>query len=212
MFLFRVDSSLEPIFKAKEIIRPNGNYSKFLEGIEENSTSKRNVENALRQSYSFPNVDRQSSLFLFHELKDAFAFSSKIHKGNARIYSVTPTGQLSRRDMNILDVLNYAINKYEWNKCACGQQCIDDVCDSYWKDMQTFAPCLEYTVDSATVISQVSDENTCLKFHNEYSNTQLSSFRSVERCSVYVKTLSEVMTNNAEQALKLYEQIRNSKE
>lgn len=213
MFLFRVSPSLEPVFNTNDIIKPNGGYSKFLGGTAEDSTAKQKVENALRQCYSFPEVNRCSSLFLFHELKDAFVFSSKIHKGNARIYAVKPAGRLSRRDMNILDVLNYAINRYEWGKCACRQQCVNDICDSYWKNLYTFAPCLEYMVDSATVISLVSDQNTCLKFHSQYSTTHLKSFMSVERCPTYVKTLSEVMTDGAEDAgLKLFEQFKAKQE
>lgn len=212
MFLYRVEPSSKPTFEEGHEITPTRNYSEYLKQGEREAGFKRNIENTLTGSYSCPGIDRQSLLFLFHELKDAFAFSSKIHKGRARIYTVQPNGtSLDRRDMNVLDVLNKAINQYEWNKCACGHQCINDICDIYWKNHHTFSPCLEYTVNSAQVINLVSNEDVCRQFHNEFN---MNGARSVERCPTYVKTLSELSElpefagESAEEALKLLRQFK----
>jgi hypothetical protein len=188
-YLFRVERGTKTQFENGQKLFPTGEYREYLANLPAENTSdfKQIIEDSLTRLGGF---DRRDSLFLFHELKDALIFSSKMYKGAAMIYVVQPCGIPQRKDMNMLDMLRYAIN--------CGLHVInpeifDALCLNYWKDGKTFSPCYEYMANGATVINLLCDTNDCGKFHAEYSNHASPAFFSVERTSIYLNKLKDLL-------------------
>lgn len=188
-----MESSNKSIYPRGQQILPTGEYRKYLDNINpvNDHEFKSIIEDSLKRVQGY---DRRDSLFLFHELKDALIFSSKIFKGYAVIYKVTVEHcHISYRgDMNTLDVLSYAIN--------CGihesdSEIFDNLCRRYWKCGKTFSPCYEYLVKRAIVLNLLCDTKDCKQFHSEYINNQSETFLSVERTSIYVVKLNELRCN-----------------
>lgn len=194
MVLFRVEKSDKEILPEGSEIICSGDYENFLNSGEKKAANRLAVENALNESRANPGVNRRETLYLFHELKDALIFASKMFSGNAHIYtvSVPPGSCVGRFDMNVVDFVNHAIERYEWLRSPETKECIEDLGDFYWKMSSTFTPCYEYLVRNAHVIEMVCDVAECRQFHEEYSNPNAPAFRSSERCLIYVQKLNEL--------------------
>lgn len=194
MFLYRVEKSEKGIISDGSEISSSGGYNSFLNSGDVQANNRLAVEDALIQSRVNPSVNRREALYLFHELKDALIFSSKMFSGNARIYIVdVPHGSMiGRYDMNVVDFINHAVERYEWLRNPETSECVEDLCDFYWKMSSTFTPCYEYLVRNAQVVKMICDLTDCVQFHREYSDSRVLSFRSCERCSIYVQKLNEL--------------------
>lgn len=196
MFLYRVEKSDKRIISDGSSISSSGDYNSFLNSGNAKAINRLAVEDALHQSHANPNpgISRREALYLFHELKDALIYSSKMFFGSAHIYTVdvSPNSMIGRYDMNVVDFINHAIGHYDWSKSSETKECVADLCDFYWKMSSTFSPCYEYLVTNAQVVRMICNPSECLLFHREYTDNSLPSFRSCERCSIYIQKLNEL--------------------
>lgn len=188
--LFRVESSENSELKQEDTIAATGRYRVYLQELDDSNPHfyKNIIENTLTKVQG---VDRRDYLFLFDELKDALIFSSKIHKGNARIYlvDVNAADIQYKGDMNALDCLSVAINLGINDDHP---DYFDSLCRNYWKCGKTFSPCYEYLVRHATMKEVICNQDDCLKFHSEYSERSNYAFLSIERTNIYLEKLNKL--------------------
>ena len=191
IFLFRVESGDNPELNQGTVIKPTGQYREYLNNIPKGDIIeyKKEMEDTLAKVQG---QYRRNFLFLFFELKDALIFSSKIYHGNAIIYAVSCHNHniVYRGDMNTLDSLTLAM-KLGMNETD--PDMFDSLCRHYWKRGNTFSPCYEILVNEAKINNIVCDKSECKLFHSEYFAQNSIAFLSVERTSIYIQKLNQII-------------------